>query len=338
VKKLLYELPKLKHVNAGTVNEAAFWLNKYGNEARPIAGGTDLLSLMKDKIQTPQVLVNIKTIPEMTQITYNDGELQIGAAVTLSNIIASDTISKEFNILKQAARQIGTIQIQNRGTVGGNLCQRSRCIYFRHPDFNCHRKGGPMCYAITGEHRYYHSIMKYQACIGTNPSDMAPPLIALKAQANVTSLKGQRRIPLRQFFTVPNNSAETETILKPDEVLTRIDIPKPKPGTHQLFLKSRKRHSSDFSLASVAIVCQLSNSICQDINIILGGVAPTPYAATEAQETITGKELNKENITKTTEASLKGAHPLTSNSYKINLTKALIKRALTLISQENTQA
>jgi len=333
---LLYELPRLKHVNARTVNEAAFLLNKYGHEARPIAGGTDLLSLMKDKIQTPQVLVNIKTIPEMTQITYDNAELSIGAAVTLNNIIASDIISREFKILTQAAQQIGTIQIRNRGTVGGNLCQSSRCIYFRHPEFNCHRKGGPVCYAITGEHRYYHSIMKYQTCIGTNPSDMAPPLIALKGQANVTSFKGQRRIPLQQFFTVPDCSVETENILKPNEVLTRIDVPKPKPGTRQLFLKSRKRHSSDFSLASVAIVCQVSKNICRDVNIVLGGIAPTPYVAVEAQEIITGKELNKENITRTAEASLKGAHPLTSNSYKVNLTKALIKRALTLISQEET--
>jgi xanthine dehydrogenase YagS FAD-binding subunit len=332
---MLFELPSFEHVDARDVKEVAFWLQKYGGKARVIAGATDLLGLMKDKVEgpefrIPEVLVNIKRVPEMTRITYDEGTgLRIGAAVTLSRLAASDVIRQEFRILSQAALQVGTTQLRNMGTLGGNLCQRPRCLYFRHPHFLCFKKGGSKCYAATGEHRYYHSILKHGRCVMAHPSDLAPALIALKAEVMIMSPNGERRVPVQEFFLGPNHY--TETILKTDEYLTEIHVPTQNERTRQVFLKERIRHSADFALSSVAAVARISGGICEDIRIVLGGVAPLPYVASMAEEDIRGKKVDEDLISQAAEVSVKGAKPLLMNGYKVGLTKTLVKRALTSI-------
>jgi xanthine dehydrogenase YagS FAD-binding subunit len=332
---MLFELPSFEHVDARDVKEVAFWLQKYGGKARVIAGATDLLGLMKDKVEgpefrIPEVLVNIKRVPEMTRITYDEGTgLRIGAAVTLSRLAASDVIRQEFRILSQAALQIGTTQLRIMGTLGGNLCQRPRCLYFRHPHFLCFKKGGSKCYAATGEHRYYHSILKHGRCVMAHPSDLAPALIALKAEVMIMSPNGERRVPVQEFFLGPNHY--TETILKTDEYLTEIHVPTQNERTRQVFLKERIRYSADFALSSVAAVARISGGICEDIRIVLGGIAPFPYVAFIAEEVIKGKKLDEGLISQAAEASVEGAKPLPMNRYKVDLTKALVKRALALI-------
>jgi len=202
-------------------------------------------------------------------------------------------------------------------------------MYFRHPHFLCLKKGGTKCYATTGEHRYYHSIIKKGICVMAHPSDLAPALVALKAKAIIASPDEEKQLPLENFFLGPNNF--TETVLKPDELLTEVQVPKQEHRTYQSFLKRRIRKSSDFALSSVATVAQISDEICEDIRIVLGGIAPFPYVASRAEEIVRGRRLNEELISQAAEASLEGARPLSMNRYKIVLTKALVRRVLTSI-------
>ena len=332
---MLFELPRFEHVDARDVEEVAFWLQKYGGRARVIAGATDLLGLMKDRVEgpgckIPEILVNIKRVPEMTRITYDEGTgLRIGAGVTLNRLATYDVIKQGFKILSQAALNVGTTQLRMMGTLGGNLCQRPRCLYFRHPHFLCFKKGGSKCYAATGEHRFYHSILKQGRCVMAHPSDLAPALIALKAEVMIISPGGERKVPLQEFFLGPNH--HTETILKTDEYLTEIHVPIQNWRTPQVFLKERIRHSADFALSSVSAVARISAGICEEIRIVLGGIAPFPYVASIVEEVIRGKKLDEGLISRAAGASVEGAKPLAMNGYKVDLTKALVKRALTSI-------
>jgi len=332
---MLFEVPSLEHVNARDVNEVTSLLQKYGGKAKVIAGATDLLGIMKDKVEgpefrIPEVLVNIKKIPDMTRIVYHEGTgLRIGAGVTLSRLAASDVIRQKFTILSQAALQVGTTQLRNMGTLGGNLCQRPRCLYFRHPHFLCFKKGGSKCYAVTGEHRFYHSILKHGKCVAAHPSDLAPALMGLKAEVKIMSPNGERKVPLQEFFVGPNHY--TESILKTDEYLTEICVPNQNERTRQVFLKERIRHSADFALSSVSTVARISGGIWEEIRIVMGGVAPFPYVAFMAEETIRGRRLDDGLILQAADASVEGARPLSMNRYKVDLTKALVRRALTSI-------
>jgi xanthine dehydrogenase YagS FAD-binding subunit len=329
---LFYELPSFEHVDVNSIKEAVSWLYNHDKQAKVIAGGTDLLGLMKDRVvgailTIPEVLINIKGIPEMNSIIYDEKDvLRVGATATLSQLLKSDIIKNKFNVLWSAARQIGTTQLRNMATIGGNICQRPQCMYFRHPHFACYKKGGSKCYAITGENRDYHSILKYGRCVMAHPSDMATVLVALDAKAIIVGYEGEKQIPLKRFFLGPNNPIEI--ILKTDELLTHFQVPNLKGKNYQVFLKHRIRSASDFSLSSVAAVAEISDGTCGDIRIVLGGIAPFPYIASGAEKIVRGKRLNEKLILKAGAVSVKGARPLSMNRYKIELTKVLVTRAL----------
>jgi xanthine dehydrogenase YagS FAD-binding subunit len=333
---MLYELPSFEHIDATDVKEAASCLHEYGAKVKVIAGATDLLSLMKDRIEGPQlkvpeVLVNVKRIPEMTSITYDkEAGLRIGAAVTLNQLATSHVINQRFALLSQAALQVGTTQLRNMGTVGGNLCQRPRCAYFRHPHFVCFKKGGARCYAQAGEHRFYHSIMMHGKCVMAHPSDMAPALTALKARVVLVSSEGERKVPLDGFFSGPNSLGET--VLKSGELLTAVEVPD-QGASHQIFLKQRIRHAADFALSSVAVVARMSKGVCESISVVLGGIAPVPHAASVVDDMIKGRSMDARLILAAAEASVKEARPLPMNGYKVDLTKALVRRTLTLLQR-----
>ncbi len=329
---MLYELPVIRHIDARDVNDVVACLTAHGDRAAVIAGATDLLALMKDRIEgpkmrTPEVLINIKTIPGIGDIAYTKGQgLRIGAAVTLSHIISSSEVGTRFSILTQAARVIGTTQLRNMGTVGGNICQRPRCAYFRHPRFACFKKGGVRCYAVAGEHRFYHAILESGKCVSAHPSDMAPALVALKAYAVIVGPGGQRRVPVRDVFSGPD--ALTETSLTPHEFLLAFEVPDQPADMRQVFVKQRIRRAADFALASVALVARLSDGVCTDISMVLGGIAPFPHVANRAEEAIKGRALTEDTIATAAEAALEGAKPLPMNHYKIDLTKAIVRNAL----------
>lgn len=329
---MLLEMPYFKHFSAKTIEEALSLLHEHKKKAMVIAGSTDLLGLMKDRVKGPQlkvpdVLVDIKPIHELNQIEYDKKRgLRIGSTVTLSHIETSDLIRSRFKILSQAANQVGSTQIRNMGTIGGNLCQRPRCMYFRHPHFICYKKGGDTCYAIKGEHRDHHSILNLGRCVMAHPSDMAPALFALKAKVVVYGFEREKTIPIQNFFQGPNSYKET--ILLPDEIIKEIQVPEQKPGAHQIFLKHRIRRSIDFALSSVAAVVQIREGFIQDVSLVLGGIAPLPYVANKAEENMIGRKLSDELIEEVAEISLEGAQPLQRNHYKVELAKGLVRRAL----------
>ncbi|MEW6674020.1 MAG: xanthine dehydrogenase family protein subunit M [Thermodesulfobacteriota bacterium] len=336
---MLFELPRFEHVDAKSIKEAVSIISQYGETASLIAGGTDLLALMKDRVSGPQfkipeMIVNIKTIPEMNRIAYDkETGLSIGAGVTLNSLATSDIINQKFSILSTAAKLVATTQIRNMGTVGGNLCQRPRCMYFRHPGFPCYLKGGRQCYAMAGEHRYYHAIVGYTRCVRTHPSDLAPALVALKAKVVLANIKGERQIPIDEFYGESEGLAENS--LKSGEMLTEIQVPNLPAETYQLFLKRRIRHASDFAIVSVAAAGRISGGMCEDICVALGGVAPIPFRAIAIEKIMNGNQFGENLVSQAEAASVEKARPLPKNRYKIDLTKALVKRALWSLWQES---
>jgi xanthine dehydrogenase YagS FAD-binding subunit len=332
---MLLELPPFEHVNAKSVKEAVHWLSTYGEKGRVVGGGTDLLGLMKDRIEgpefrRPEVLINIKTIPEMKTITCDDQGLRIGAAVTLQDLIASEIVREKFPILGLAARQVGTTPLRYMGTLAGNLCQRPRCPYFRHPHFLCHKKGGDRCYAMGGEHRYYCSVLEKGRCVAAHPSDMAPALSALDGKVIVANPRGEQEVPVLDFFQGPNGF--TETILRSDEFIKEIRVPNQRGKTYQSFLKHRIRRSADFALVSVSVVAGMTGGVCEGIRVILGGVAPFPYRTFAAEDSLKGQRLDEVLISRAAEAATEGSRALRMNSYKIGLIQALVKKGLLSIS------
>lgn len=335
---MLYELPPLEHLTASSVSEAVNWLSQYGSRAKVLAGGTDLLGLMKDKIvgpkmPLPEVLIDIKKIPGIDRIEYGQGKgLTIGAAATLRDIETSKTVLEKSPILAQAANSVATNQIRNMGTLGGNLCQRPWCWYFRVPQFDCYKKGGKQCFAITGNNKYYFSVLGLGICVMAHPSDTAPALISLGASAKIEGPRGSRVVPVERFFNGPRETFET--VLKEDEILTEVFVPEQPKGTYGVYLKERPRGTWDFALASVAALTRLRDGICEEAKVILGGVAPFPLRAGKAEDALKGKPIGEDAAAKAGDLAVEGARPLSMNRYKIPLTRALVKRAVLICFEQ----
>lgn len=332
---MLDELPAIVHVDAGSVAEAVRWLATYGDRAKVLAGGTDLLGLMKDRITgplmpLPEVLVNIKTIPGLSGIApLAGGGLALGANTTLDDLAAHAVVRERHPALAQAAEAVATVQIRSVGTIGGNLCQRPWCWYFRHPAFVCFKRGGRQCFAIPGEHRTYFSVLGLGVCVMSHPSDLAPALMALDARVVVAGPEGERAVPIAEFFRGPRSV--NETVLGAAEIVTRLELPPPGAPARSVFLKHRVRDTWDFALAAVAVSASTANGRCGDVRIALGGVAPFPYRATAAEALLRGETVTGERVGAAAAAALERARALPMNGYKIELTRALVARALTTV-------
>ena len=326
--------------NPATLNEAVKLLataaphNDIDEAPRPIAGGQDLLTTMKDYTSRPTRLVNLKNIRGLNSITLNARGLTIGALVTLTELEEHEGVRKSFPGLAEAAHSIATPQIRNLGTVGGNLCQRPRCWYFRLEEVNCLKKGGSECYAANGEN-------KYNAIIGggpsyiVHPSDLAPMLLALGASVTVVGAKGKRVITLDKFFTLPSEgNIRRENVLKNEEIITEIVVPSSSVAAHSTYLKFKERESLDFALASAAVAVQLgANREVKDARIVLGGVAPIPWRVPAAEKFVIGKSLTPDVLAETAKIALAEAKPLEKNAYKVPLTQTLVRRALAKAAQ-----
>jgi xanthine dehydrogenase YagS FAD-binding subunit len=319
--------------NPTNVNEAVKMLKVSSpgdiDEApRPIAGGQDLLTTMKDYTSRPVRVVNLKNIRGLDRITLNARGLTIGALVTLSELEEHAGVRKSFPGLVEAAHSIATPQIRNLGTVGGNLCQRPRCWYFRLEEVNCLKKGGSECYAANGEN-------KYNAIIGggpsyiVHPSDLAPMLLALGASVTVVGAAGKRVISLDKFFTLPSEgNIRRENVLKNEEIITEISVPASAFAARSTYLKFKERESLDFALASAAVAVQMSNGTVRDARIVLGGVAPIPWRVPAAEKFVVGKNLTPDVLAETAKIALAEARPLEKNAYKVPLAQTLVRRAL----------
>jgi len=316
------------HVNAKTVDDAVRLLKDSRGKARLISGGTDLLGILKDKIlpDYPDTVVNIKPIPDLDYITEDADGLRIGALARLEDIAQSPMVKGKYKLLAESTGAVATPQIRRMGTIGGNLCQDVRCWYYRYPHhlggrMICRRKGKGHCFAIKGDNRY-NAIMGAKSCFAVCPSDTAVALSALKAGIKIVGADGTRSVPIADFYTPFGN------ILKKDELVTEIAIPAPPDGCRQKFLKFTQRESVDFSIVSVASVITLKDGVCVDAGITLGGVAPVPFRAEEAEQAIIGMPVNEGNAEAASEAAVINAMPLSKNAYKVEITKTLVKRAI----------
>ena len=315
------------HINAGSVEEAVELLAKYEGKAKLNAGGTDLLGVLKDRIlpQYPETIINIKTIPGLSAIEEYEGGVSVGALTTLAEIIKSPIIEKYYPLLNEAAKTVASPQIRNMATIGGNLCQDTRCWYYRYPDkiggmIDCFRKGGKVCPAASGENQY-HAVMGAKRCFAVCPSDTAVALTALGARVSAAGPEGARNIPVEEFYTPLGN------VLAPGEMITEICIPKPSPAAGQKFLKFTLRKPIDFAVVSVAVLITLDRKICCDARIMLGRLRSAPVRAFKA-EGICRKELSEENTAEAAESPWPGK-TLAKNAYKVEIAKTLVKRAVT---------
>jgi len=317
-------LPAFAYVRPRSLPEAINHLADEG--ARVHAGGTDLLGCLRDGVFASSKLVSLGNIHELRGITETGNGLRIGALTTITEITTSSVIQKRYPVLAQAAMEVASPQLRNQGTMGGNLCQKPRCWYYRG-EFHCLRKGGQVCFAVTGENQY-HCMLGGDGCYIVHPSDTAPALIALDAKVRIAGSKGTRTIPLEGFFMPPSKDPKRETILEPGEIVTEILLPVPPKDMHSSYRKVRTRQSWDFALASVALTLTLRNRQVVSARIVLGGAAPVPWRAREVEEIITGKQLDGVTIAKAAEAAVGKAQPLDRNKYKLPLFRGVIEEQL----------
>lgn len=321
-----------EYINATSLEGLPELLGGTRDENVVLAGGTDLLDRLKERLIAPQQVVNIKEIAELRGIETGD-DVTIGALTTIAEVAESAVIRRDYPVLAQAAAAIATPQLRNMGTLGGNLTQRPRCWYFRAKEFDCLKKGGSKCYAVDGLNKY-HAIFGGGPCHIVHPSDSAPALLALGASLEIVDGKGTQQIPLEKFFLLPKQKVRGENLLRPDQLITRILLPAPAPGTHSGYLKFREKQSLDFAVSSVAAVLQLDGGKIKSARIVLGGVAPVPWRAEAAEAALRSKSFDSETIEKAAAAAVKGAEPLAQNGYKVQLTRNLVRRLLERLRME----
>jgi len=309
-----------------TLSDAANQLGKEHGKIAVIAGGTDLLGEMKDNLASPERIVSIRHLAELQGVRASGTGLRIGAATLLADIVENPMVQERMPLLAMAAGKVGTPQIRNMGTIGGNLCQRPRCWYYRN-NFPCYKHGGNTCFSAAGENDY-HAILQGGPSYIVHPSDTAPALVALGATARISAGSRERTVLMEKFFVTPRENVRRENVLLPNEILTAIDVPAAPAGAKAIYVKEMVREIWDFALCSVAAMVTVKDGVVADARIVLGGVAPIPYRAAKAEAAIVGKPLNEASAAAAGLAAVDGARPLAKNGYKVPLTQAVVKRAL----------
>ena len=316
-----------EHLDASSVDDILAAIGEDW-QTRIIAGGTDLLPLLKEQIITPSRLVNIKTAPELARLDFNpDNGLAVGALVTLDEVVRNPAVQQHYKVLAEAIGAAASPQLRNMATLVGNLLQTTRCWYFRGPFF-CWLKGGDRCYAAGGENRL-HSIFGTSICHSAHPSDPAPALIALGAQLTIYRRGGESRSEhLERFYAVPTPDRRKETILRPDELVVEVWLPPQPAEARGSYLKAMARETWAFALASVAVQGVWDGPTAREINIVLGGVAPIPWRALHAEDVVRGQPIDGNLARRAGEAAVADARPLRDNQYKVKLVRTLVERAL----------
>jgi xanthine dehydrogenase YagS FAD-binding subunit len=295
------------------------------------AGGTDLLGCLRDHVFTVKKLVSISGLKELKGITMTpDNGLRIGTLTTIKDVAEHGLVNEHYAALAQAARDVASPQLRNQGTMGGNLCQKPRCWYYRG-EFNCLRKGGEKCFAVAGENQY-HCILGGGPCFIVHPSDTAPALVAFDASMRITGPKGSRTVPVEKFHVLPRTDVRRETVLEPGEIVTEIVLP-PSRGLRSSYRKVRARASWDFALAGIALVLRFKDGVVAEARAVLSGAAPVPWRSREIEAAITGKKLDADVIAKAAEAAMKNAQPLKENEYKVPLFRGMIEEELAAIGK-----
>lgn len=327
-------LPPFEHVNAESVAQAVSLLKTHGDQAALIAGGQDLLRRLRGRVHpvAPRVLINIKTVRSgLDEIRETDGGVLIGCLATLRRIETNPIVRQHYPMLAEAAYASGVLQYRNVATLGGDLCQQVRCWYYLASGnaYNCRRKGGSQCPAVNGDNRY-HAIFGSRDCVATCSSDTAPVLAALRARVHIVGSHGERTVMAEDFFTSQGN------ILGPDEMVTGVHLPTPEPGYRGVFEKFSRGNVFDPAVVSIAVVVRVEGGLCSSPRIVLGAVSPEPWRAALAERKLAGERLDANSASKIAQAVLADAWPLSSNGYKVDITRVLVQRAILALASENS--
>ena len=311
------------YVNAANEKEAIAALGTERGRFLPMAGGMDLLALMKDYIVFPERVVNIKNLD--ATVAAADGGLRIGAAVKLTDLVDHAGARKLYPALTTAAEEVGTPQIRNMGTVGGNIMQRPRCWYFRNEEFHCLKKGGSRCYAVDGENQY-HAIFGDGPCHIVHPSSLAVPVLAYGGRFRVVGPSGAREVDAGEFFQLPNVNLYGETVLQPNEIVTHVILPP--PGQRSASYEVRFKQSHDWPLALASVNLVMEGTTVKSARIVMGAVAPIPWRVQAAERLLAGKTISEATALEVATAAVAGGKGLSGNTYKIQVARTAVKRAL----------
>jgi xanthine dehydrogenase YagS FAD-binding subunit len=317
-------LKAFAYVNAASEAEAVAALDAQRGRVLPLAGGMDLLGLMKNYVAQPERVVNIKSLDKT--ITVSASGARIGAAATLVELMEHQALAKAYPALIQSAEEIGTPQIRNAGTIGGNIMQRPRCWYFRNEDFNCLKKGGPRCFAVDGENQY-HAIFGGGPCHIVHPSSLAVPLIAYGAKFRVVGRNGEREVDAGEFFELPAENLMGETVLRSNELLTHVTLPAASTLRSAAY-EVRFKQSHDWPLAAATAVLTMDGKTVKSARIVMGAVAPIPWRVPAAEQALAGKTITEAVAMEAANAALAGATPMSQNSYKVQVARTAVKRAI----------
>lgn len=303
--------------------------------AKFIAGGTTLVDLMKLTVEQPSGLVDINPLPLDKIEKHPDGGLRIGAMVRNSDLAWNEDVEKNYAVLSQALLSGASPQLRNMATTGGNLLQRTRCMYFREPSagtpggYGCNKRTpGSGCAAMDGFNRIHAVLGTSEHCIATHPSDMCVAMAALEAVIQVEGPKGKRTIPFAEFHKLPGDTPQIENALEPGELVTYVDLPKPIVGAKSVYLKLRDRASYEFALASCAVVAKVEGGHIRYVRVAMGGVGTKPWRSHEAEAALMGKAADAENFRRAAEAALAGAKTREHNAFKVELAKRCVARTL----------
>jgi xanthine dehydrogenase YagS FAD-binding subunit len=315
------------YVNPANEKEAVAALKTDGI-AMPLAGGQDLLARMKDYIDSPDRVVNVKNALDANVTSTPDGGLKIGSAVKIVDLSENAQVKRLYPAIVAAAEEIGTPQIRNSGTVGGNVNQRPRCWYFRNEEFVCFKKGGSRCFAVNGENQYHAIFGNEGPSHIVHPSSLAVPFVAYGAKFRVVGPNGEREIPAAEYFTLPTlRNVLKENVLGDEDLFTHVILPAPgsvKSGHYEV----RYKASHDWPLAFATVVLTMSGNTIQSSRVVLGAVAPVPWRSEDAERALAGKPLNEQTAAEAGAAAVRAAKPLSGNAYKIQITKTAVKRAI----------
>ena len=305
--------------------------------ARALAGGQDLVPEMKEHVVEPERVVNLKGAADLpSSVQVEGGACEIGALATLATVARDDALRRHFAVICEAAESVASAQIRTVATVGGNLCQRPRCWYYRNEHTVCLKKGGDECFSYEGMNKF-NAILGGGPSFIVHPSDLAPALVACDARVHVRGPEAAEiEMPLERFYTLPTEGDVTrETRLEPDQLVTRVTIPSKQPGSpwRSTYLKFQEKESFDFALSAVALGLRMDGQVISEARLCLGGVAPVPWRCRSTEELLVGRRVDAETCALAAEDALRGAEVLSQNGYKIPLTKGLITKALEKLAE-----
>ncbi len=292
------------------------------------AGGVDVIDRLKEGLDAPSRLVNLRTVPGLDRIErLPDGGLAVGALATLAQLDSNREVRSLYPALADAAGHAATPNVRQAATVGGNLLQRPRCWYFRSADFHCLKKGGGHCFAQEGENDY-HAVFGNRVCAIVHPSAIGTALAAIGARLEIAAAKRQRTISIEQLFVRPDEDIRREHSIAEGEILVRILLPPLGPGTRTAYLKIGEKESFDWPIAETAVRLDLEGGNVKEARIVLGAAAPVPWRAKNAEAALVGKPLNEETARKAAALAIEGAKPLAHNAYKLPILETAVRRAL----------